>query len=349
MTTVGERASWLLARYLIVLLFCHMGASQTLAQATPSVPPGDGPVEVKIKLLINKIYNIDTIAETYVIDGYFVASWRDQRLARREPGQPAQLIYFNEKATDKLGSEIWWPMFEFINIVGMRGVPNREVEIDANGKVTYSERFNATFTSDMDFRKYPFDSQTFKIKLESFTYNRKQVVFVSDEAMSDHGTPSDEWAFEEPEASISLHVYSAFPNPYSRYVLSLVAKRKHGYFVWQFFFPLFMIVVASWIVFWISDFGNQLGTAFTLMLTVVAFNFYVSTLLPRLPYNTFIEIAIISGYVAIFLTILAIVLHRQVVERGHDLTAKRLVATTRWLFPVGYVLAMIGLKQIFLG
>jgi hypothetical protein len=58
-----------------------------------------------------------------------------------------------------------------------------------------------------------------------------------------------------------------------------------------------MIVVASWIVFWISDFGNQLGTAFTLLLTVVAFNFYASTLLPRLPYNTFIEIAIISGYV----------------------------------------------------
>ncbi len=45
---------------------------------------------------------------------------------------------------------------------------------------------------------------------------------------------------------------------------------------------------------------TQLEIGFTLMLTVVAFNFYSASILPKLPYQTFIETAIIVGYVFIF-------------------------------------------------
>ncbi len=337
--------AWLLPVMLITMLLSQAGSNQVQAQ---TVPPDDGPVKVSITVSINKIYNIDTIAETYVIDGYINVGWRDPRLALRKPGQPETLIYFNDQVTQRLGSEIWWPMLEFINIIGVRSVLSRDIEIEPNGRVNYSERFSGTFASDMDFRKYPFDTQTFEIKLESFSYGDQKVVLASDKAISDQ-TLHEEWTFEKPKAVIGTHTYPAFTEKYSSYRMEMTGKRKHDYFLWQFFFPLFMIIISSWIIFWITDFGDQLSTAFTLMLTVVAFNFYVSTLLPRLPYNTFIEISIISGYLTISLTIFVIVVHHQVVERGYEFAAQRIAVASRWVFPLGYVVSMILAQKIFLG
>ena len=222
--------------------------------------------------------------------------------------------------------------------------------IKRNGDVSVIEHFAGTFTSDMDFRKYPFDRQEFKVIIESFSYDETEMEFVSKAAAyQKEQVENPEWDFSDPNGAAVRHKYKEWPKAYSSYTFRIEADRKYGYFIWQFFFPLAMIVVASWIVFWISDFGNQLGTAFTLLLTVVAFNFYASTLLPRLPYNTFIEIAIISGYVTIFLTLLIIVLQHQLVQRGRDISAARLNMASRLLFPVGNVLAVYWLKLSFLG
>ena len=131
--------------------------------------------------------------------------------------------------------------------------------------------------------------------------------------------------------------------------IEIRATRRPGYFLWQFFLPLGLIVAASWLVFWIHDFSDQLATTFTLMLTVVAFNFYTATLLPRLPYNTFIETVIISGYVCIFLTIVAILLAHVIGLKWSDTAAKRVLASCRTLFPLGYAASIVLIITAFFG
>ena len=184
--------------------------------------------------------------------------------------------------------------------------------------------------------------------MESFSYDNRLVQFVA-EAVDVNFNDDPEWDFEAPFSDVTAHHYEAFfPGPCSAYQFSVLGDRRHGYFIWQFFFPLIMIVVASWIVFWISDFGNQLSTAFTLLLTVVAFNFYVATLLPRLLYNTFIEVCIF-GYVNIFMTILIVVIQHQLLERKRSVSVFQFMRFSRVLFPVGNVLSVYWLKLDFLG
>jgi hypothetical protein len=246
-----------------------------------------------------------------------------------------------------------------MNIVGDREVPNRSLTVESDGRVTYDERFNATFHSDMDFRKYPFDTQTLTVGIESFSFPDSIVVFEVGSVRLPHHEPDDqEWRLSKPVASVRTETYNTIdgaPEAYSHFEFALTAERNPGYFVWQFFLPLILIIAASWAVFWISSFSDQIQTLFTLMLTVVAFNFYTSTLLPRLPYNTFIEITVISGYVSIFLAILMIVVNHSIERRkrgsSSDETeyeiAPKLMRVCRWLFPLGYSLFILGLFVSF--
>jgi hypothetical protein len=324
--------------------------------AQSSKPPiVDGrPVAVAITLHINKLYNVDTVTETYLLDGYLAAKWLDPRLATQHDGQNGREVYENEAASEKIASGIWWPTIELLNSIRGREVANKRIVIDERGRVMYNERFHATLMSNMDFRKYPFDTQTFTLQIESFSYDAQEMVFVRPQAFPNalSEMPLEEWTILEKRTFVSQsqyeHLEDDAPVHFSRYNLEVRAKRKPGYFLSQFFLPLMLIIASSWVVFWISDFNQQLSISFTLMLTVVAFNFFTSTLLPRLPYNTFIETVITSGYVAIALSIVAVMILQMAIQRNHSVLARKLTALYRWGFPGGYLIFFMLLVLIVL-
>lgn len=135
---------------------------------------------------------------------------------------------------------------------------------------------------------------------------------------------------------------------WSRVEFEVKATRLSGYFVWQILFPLIIIIMASFVMFWIRDFGTQIGVGFSLMLTVVAFNFYSASILPKLPYNTFIEYIILVGYIFIFLGIIAIIINYRLNGDSREENKYPLLKWFRYLFPLIYLLVMVGLSVIFL-
>lgn len=332
----------------------------TLAHAgSPSTPSPslEGPVVVDVSIAINKIYEVESVDETYVIDGYLLLGWQDSRLARPGDADRSEPIrYENAGVDDVLGTEIWWPNIEFINIVGGRSTPSRRLMISADGRVVYHERFYATFFTDMDFHRYPFDGQSFDIHIESFSYDSRTVEFSTHEG-SESQPVSDSWDLATPKISTTIEHYpdidamlqmAGSSGYYSRYSVTIGGRRKSGYFIWQFFFPLFLIIGTSCSVFWMSELSDRLSTAFTLMLTVVAFNFYVTNLLPPLPYNTLIEVVITSGYLEITTSIVLIIAAHVLENNGKAIRARQLLATSRWLMPASYLLTLIVIAVAFL-
>lgn len=59
----------------ILLISVHLfaGQEQNLNALTTKKP-----LEVSVNLRINKIYNINSVNETYQIDGYFMYSWKNE-------------------------------------------------------------------------------------------------------------------------------------------------------------------------------------------------------------------------------------------------------------------------------
>lgn len=323
-----------------------------------ATPPGDGPVEVTVTLHVNKIYNVNSVDETYQIDGYLVFNWMDQRL-RFNPLDSLSdvLIYENARALGLVKNKIWMPSFELINIQGQQETQNRQIIIKPNGNITYNERFFGVFHSQMDFTRFPFDSKTFMVEIEAFSYNADKLVFKDLSLLPADSTMDDklgeDWEFIDVNTQVLTEDYGhlldrssdAEEDSFSRAQFAVRAKRLSGYYVWQVLFPLCIIILASFTIYWIKEFASQIAIGFTLMLTVVAFNFYSASILPKLPYNTFIEYVIIVGYIFILIGILAVIVNHWA---EHQSKKYNLFKYLRVAVPAGYFAIMLLLYFIYL-
>jgi hypothetical protein len=85
-------------------------------------------------------------------------------------------------------------------------------------------------------------------------------------------------------------------------VASLTATRKTGYYLIKVILPFFIIVMMSWIVFWIDpeQLGTQIGMAATSMLTLIAYRFAVDQLIPAVSYLTRLDKFILVSTVLVF-------------------------------------------------
>ncbi len=337
----------------MVLLFFFLIQKTFSANENLIFPPANLPVEVSVDLYINKIYNINTVDETYQIDGYLEYSWVDERLKLSGANSASgPRLYENDRARDFINSEIWFPTIEIMNVQGEIEKPGISIEIHPDGTIIYDERFFGTFSTYMNFRNFPFDTQNFKVRVEAFSYDNNILVFANPILFfeTESNSFTEKWNITDMTAEISAHPYpeSNIENPfYSRAEFVISAKRLTGYYLWQVLFPLFIIIMASFVIFWIRDFGTQIGIGFTLMLTVVAFNFYSASILPELPYQTFIETIIIVGYVFIFLGILAVIInYRLYSEKGNEAN-NILMRILRYLFPLTFFIAWFVLFMLF--
>lgn len=137
-------------------------------------------LQVAVSIHINNIYSINTVDETYQLDGYIVYRWKDERMKftpdsiRKEPK-----VYINDCAKELILEKLWIPKCEFINVQGEEECPNMRIEISSDGGILFTERFFGTFITNMNFEKFPFDSQSFKIIVEPWGFNKEQVMLVS--------------------------------------------------------------------------------------------------------------------------------------------------------------------------
>ncbi|QGK74468.1 hypothetical protein [Flavobacterium sp. SLB02] len=306
-------------------------------------PKSSNPLVVTVSIHLNKIYDINTVNKTYMIDAYLVLSWREATISDLfYQNNKAKIIYENEE----FPKNIIVPSFEFINILGNREIINKRLIINPDKTLIYNERFHGRFTSVMDFHKYPHDKQCFTIQLESFSMEKEDLIFTNPQLFPKKLDPSymEEWNILGQRDYVNKMVYNHLSaskkgEEFSRCNFEIYAQRKIEYYIWKIILPIAILVVASWLVFWVKDFANQLNISFTLMLTMVTFNFFTSSLLPTLPYNTFIELVIISGYISIFLTLIAIIFNYAYSK--NDRTTLKINNFFQLFFPLLYILYIL--------
>jgi ABC-type transport system substrate-binding protein len=245
---------------------------------------GAGPTQVSVGIWIVDITNIDSAQQNFTADLAVVLRWKDARLAHAGTG----VAYY---ALD----QIWTPR------VGISNETNSVVrkftesaEVEPDGTVLYRQLYVGAFTQPLRLRSFPFDRQAFHIQLVAIRYRPDEVMFVPDQNWINNGlkqgagiAPSitlPDWTIEKWDTKPVT--YALAPGfEYSGYAFEFTASRNVLHYILKVILPLVLIVIMSWVVFWIepSEPGIQLSIAMTSMLTLIADRFAVDTQLPRLP------------------------------------------------------------------
>jgi hypothetical protein len=99
----------------------------------------------------------------------------------------------------------------------------------------------------------------------------------------------------------------------------------------------------SWTTFWISpaDIGPQISVSVTAMLTLVAFRFSMTSMLPRLSMLTQLDWFVLYLTLLVFLSLLESVYTTHLASSEQLEKALRVDRFSRWLFPALFLLAMV--------
>ncbi|KAK2903926.1 gamma-aminobutyric acid receptor subunit pi [Channa argus] len=247
----------------------------------------EGPVEIGMSLDIASIDAISEINMDYTATIFLRQRWRDSRLVF--PGNESVSV------DGRLVSLLWIPdtfipdsKRSFLHDVT---VENRLIRIFSNGTVLYALRITATIACNMDLTKYPMDRQVCTLQLESWGYNLQDVVFYwtrgNDSVKGLDTLRLAQYSIESYYTSVSEAVYET--GQYPKLVLHFALRRNVLFFILETYVPSTLLVVLSWVSFWISQSSVPARTCIgvTTVLTMTTLMMGARTSLPNA--NCFIK------------------------------------------------------------
>uniref|UniRef100_A0A665U2L8 Gamma-aminobutyric acid receptor subunit pi n=1 Tax=Echeneis naucrates TaxID=173247 RepID=A0A665U2L8_ECHNA len=247
----------------------------------------EGPVAIGMSLDIASIDAISEINMDYTATIFLRQRWRDSRLVF--PGNESVSL------DGRLVSLLWIPdtfipdsKRSFLHDVT---VENRLIRIFSNGTVLYALRITATIACNMDLTKYPMDRQVCTLQLESWGYNLQDVVFYwtrgNDSVKGLDTLRLAQYSVESYYTTVSEAVYET--GQYPKLVLHFALRRNVLFFILETYVPSTLLVVLSWVSFWISQSSVPARTCIgvTTVLTMTTLMMGARTSLPNA--NCFIK------------------------------------------------------------
>ena len=303
------------------------------------------PIVVQVGLLMDQIIEVNQQQEWYSIVGTIQAEWTDPELAYSPDAcQCKQKLLRAEDFLAFIAEEgIVWPEFTIFNQQGRRFAQNLLAVISPDGSVLYFERFSTTIQSpNFDYRAYPFDKQEFLIHIDSLI-PEEYYVYELLEGFSGIGENLglDEWVITGFDTSVSSQEYG------SRYTFSFNAHRQIGYYLYRIFIPLGLIIIVTWVTFFLKDYMRRIEFTAANLLLFIAFNFTLGSDLPQLGYITFADGIMMATFVISALAVVFNVFLRRLSITERKSLAERIDKYTIWVYPLAYATAF-GLLALFL-
>jgi hypothetical protein len=314
-------------------------------------PPNGGktPVVVSLGLYVTNLVGIDEARETFEVAGYLIAKWQDPRLAL-----PSGVASNSAQQRTFKADDLWTPPIEGSNAVSHK-TNAYFMEAGNDGLVTYVERFDATISSALTLRKFPFDSQILEFDYQPFASTPSAIQFAP-QALPGTGISPDShtelaaWRVSDLRYTTDRSATIGFFPPAGEAIFQIVVKRRSGFYVWKIFLPLMMLTLIPVSVFWmdVKDIDWMLKVPMTMLLSMVAFEFTIARDLPRIGYVTFLDAVFLASFVFCFVNFIEIA--AVFVLQGNNMRAPavKLHAAGRWAYPLAYFAVILVLAIAFL-
>ncbi|KAJ1215759.1 hypothetical protein NDU88_003366 [Pleurodeles waltl] len=191
-------------------------------------------------------------SKDYRLNIFLRQKWNDPRLAYSE--YPDDSLDLDPSMLDS----IWKPDLFFANEKGANfhevTTDNKLLRIFKDGNVLYSIRLTLTLSCPMDLKNFPMDVQTCIMQLESFGYTMNDLIFEWQEQgpvqIADGLTLPQFLLKEEKDLRYCTKNYNT--GKFTCIEVRFHLERQMGYYLIQMYIPSLLIVILSWVSFWIN-------------------------------------------------------------------------------------------------
>ncbi len=326
------------------------GSGETFLLAPPNE---DGPVVVQAGFNLHDINEINIGEETFEFTGVLTLKWHDPRQAF-DPATAGvyEKIFQGTYQFDEI-SPGWYPQVVLVNESGLYETSGVLLRVQPDGTSTLIQTVNANVESEVDMSQFPFDEHCLEAVFEILGFNKDEVLL---QAESDvNSSLSDEvrvpqWIVREISTSVrDRHSsYTGRTGLSSSFILSVNVDRQPFYTMRLVIFPLVVIVLLSFSVFWMdrSSLGDRLSVSFIGILTGVAYFLVTSDQLPRISYITLIHGFLNLSFLIMCATVVINLVVGALDKRGKSEQGDRIDRVCRWAFPLVYFVLIIIMYMV---
>ncbi|XP_037546387.1 glycine receptor subunit alpha-3 [Nematolebias whitei] len=250
------------------------------------------PVNVSCNIFINSFGSIAETTMDYRVNIFLRQQWNDPRLAYAE--YPDDSLDLDPSMLDS----IWKPDLFFANEKGAHfhevTTDNKLLRIFKNGNVLYSIRLTLTLSCPMDLKNFPMDAQTCIMQLESFGYTMNDLIFEWQEngpVQVAEGLTLPQFILKD-ESDLRYCTKHYNTGKFTCIEVRFHLERQMGYYLIQMYIPSLLIVILSWVSFWINMDAApaRVALGITTVLTMTTQSSGSRTSLPKVSYVKAIDI-----------------------------------------------------------
>ncbi|XP_014456040.2 gamma-aminobutyric acid receptor subunit rho-2 [Alligator mississippiensis] len=266
----------------------------------PAIPVG---VDVQVE-------SLDSISEVdmdFTMTLYLRHYWKDERLSF--PSTTNKSMTFDGRLVKK----IWVPDVFFVHskrsFIHDTTTDNIMLRVFPDGHVLYSMRITVTAMCNMDFSRFPLDTQTCSLELESYAYTDEDLMLYwkngNESLKTDEKISLSQFLIQKFHTTSRLAFYSS-TGWYNRLYINFTLRRHIFFFLLQTYFPATLMVMLSWVSFWIDRRAvpARVSLGITTVLTMSTIITGVNASMPRVSYIKAVDIYLWVSFVFVFLSVL---------------------------------------------
>ncbi|XP_055952693.1 glycine receptor subunit alpha-2-like [Argiope bruennichi] len=209
------------------------------------------PTIVRFHVTVLSIDSIDEGSMTYVADIFMSQSWKDYRLQL-----PENMTSKYRLLPLSWLKKMWRPDSFFKNAKKVTfqemTIPNHYIWLYSDKTILYMVKLTLELSCAMKFEAYPHDTQTCSLKMESLSYTTDDLIFDWEPKYPLVVEPTIELPqhiLVETKLGDCMQEYST--GNFTCIEVMFTLERRLGYYLFHTYIPTCLIVIMSWISFWI--------------------------------------------------------------------------------------------------
>lgn len=209
--------------------------------------------KVRVNLMLNSVSKIDDFNMEYRVQLTLRMEWNDSRLSYYNLNRTQNMKYLTIQDMKR----VWIPDIYFINEkeAHFHSIikPNFFIRIHPKGEVQFSCRLSLTLSCPMKLQLFPMDTQQCSILMSSYAWTIEDLDFNWREndpvQLPDLSLPR--FSLRETKTSVCDSV--TVTGVYSCIKVDFTLDRNFSFYLTQMYIPCVMLVIVSWVSFWLDE------------------------------------------------------------------------------------------------